>query len=205
MAPRKNQPRNDRQDKILEFIRSEVERRGFPPSVREICDAMGIKSTSTVHGHLRRLENRGLLVRDPTKPRAIEVVGMQHRTAQIPLVGKAPAGVPITAVENVEETLAFSPGLFCSDEDACFALRVSGDSMINAGIFDGDIVIVHQQAVAENGEIVVALIDGEDTTIKRFYREENKICLQPENDDFAPMYFSDVQILGKVVGSIRRF
>ena len=116
MAPRKNQPRNDRQDKILEFIRSEVERRGFPPSVREICDAMGIKSTSTVHGHLRRLENRGLLVRDPTKPRAIEVVGMQHRTSQIPLVGKAPAGVPITAVENVEETLAFSPGLFCSDE-----------------------------------------------------------------------------------------
>ena len=100
MAPRKNQPRNDRQDKILEFIRSEVERRGFPPSVREICDAMGIKSTSTVHGHLRRLENRGLLVRDPTKPRAIEVVGMQHRTAQIPLVGKAPAGVPITAVET---------------------------------------------------------------------------------------------------------
>lgn len=205
MAPRKNQPRNYRQDKILEFIRSEVERRGFPPSVREICDAMGIKSTSTVHGHLRRLENRGLLVRDPTKPRAIEVVGMQHRTAQIPLVGKAPAGVPITAVENVEETLAFSPGLFCSDEDACFALRVSGDSMINAGIFDGDIVIVRQQAVAENGEIVVALIDGEDTTIKRFYREENKIRLQPENDDFAPMYFSDVQILGKVVGSIRRF
>ena len=143
MAPRKNQPRNDRQDKILEFIRSEVERRGFPPSVREICDAMGIKSTSTVHGHLRRLENRGLLVRDPTKPRAIEVVGMQHRTAQIPLVGKAPAGVPITAVENVEETLAFSPGLFCSDEDACFALRVSGDSMINAGIFDGDLSLIH--------------------------------------------------------------
>ena len=205
MPPRKNQPRNDRQDKILAFIRSEVERRGFPPSVREICEAMGIKSTSTVHGHLRRLENRGLLVRDPTKPRAIEVVGMQRHTSKIPLVGKATAGLPITAVENIEDTLVVSPGFFCADEDACFALHVSGDSMINAGIFDGDIVIVHKQDVAENGEIIVALIDGEDTTIKRFYKEEDRVRLQPENDDYAPMYFEDVRVLGKVVGSLRRF
>ena len=205
MAPKKDMPRNDRQEKILEYIKSEVQRRGFPPSVREICDAMGIKSTSTVHGHLRRLENRGLLVRDPTKPRALEVVGMVHNTVQVPLVGKATAGLPITAVENIEEYMSFSPGFFCSDEDACFTLNVSGDSMINAGIFDGDIVIVHQQATAETGDIIVALINGEDTTIKRFYKEECRDRLQPENDNYPPMYFSDVAILGKVVGSIRKF
>lgn len=205
MAPRKDQPRNDRQEKILEYIKSEVQRRGFPPSVREICDAMGIKSTSTVHGHLRRLENRGLLIRDPTKPRALEVVGMVHNTAQIPLVGKATAGLPITAIENIEEYLSFTPGFFCSDEEDCFALHVTGDSMINAGIYDGDVVIVHQQQTAENGDIIVALINDEDTTIKRFYKEECRVRLQPENDQYSPMYFSNVSILGKVIGSLRRF
>ena len=205
MAPRKDQPRNDRQEKILEYIKSEVQRRGFPPSVREICDAMGIKSTSTVHGHLRRLENRGLLIRDPTKPRALEVVGMVHNTAQIPLVGKATAGLPITAIENIEEYLSFTPGFFCSDEEDCFALHVTGDSMINAGIYDGDVVIVHQQQTAENGDIIVALINDEDTTIKRFYKEECRVRLQPENDQYSPMYFNNVAILGKVIGSLRRF
>ena len=205
MAPRKDQPRNDRQEKILEYIKSEVQRRGFPPSVREICDAMGIKSTSTVHGHLRRLENRGLLIRDPTKPRALEVVGMVHNTAQIPLVGKATAGLPITAIENIEEYLSFTPGFFCSDEEDCFALHVAGDSMINAGIYDGDVVIVHQQQTAENGDIIVALINDEDTTIKRFYKEECRVRLQPENDQYSPMYFNNVSILGKVIGSLRRF
>ena len=205
MAPRKDQPRNDRQEKILEYIKSEVQRRGFPPSVREICDAMGIKSTSTVHGHLRRLENRGLLIRDPTKPRALEVVGMVHNTAQIPLVGKATAGLPITAIENIEEYLSFTPGFFCSDEEDCFALHVTGDSMINAGIYDGDVVIVHQQQIAENGDIIVALINDEDTTIKRFYKEECRVRLQPENDQYSPMYFNNVSILGKVIGSLRRF
>lgn len=205
MAPKKDQPRNDRQEKILEYIKSEVQRRGFPPSVREICVAMGIKSTSTVHGHLRRLENRGLLIRDPTKPRALEVVGMVRNTVQVPVVGKATAGLPITAVENIDEYLSFTPGFFCSEQDDCFALHVSGDSMINAGIFDGDIVIVHQQACAENGEIIVALIEGEDTTIKRFFKEECRVRLQPENDNYGPMYFTDVSILGKVVGSIRKF
>ena len=200
MAPRKDQPRNDRQEKILEYIKSEVQRRGFPPSVREICDAMGIKSTSTVHGHLRRLENRGLLIRDPTKPRALEVVGMVHNTAQIPLVGKATAGLPITAIENIEEYLSFTPGFFCSDEEDCFALHVTGDSMINA-----DVVIVHQQQTAENGDIIVALINDEDTTIKRFYKEECRVRLQPENDQYSPMYFNNVSILGKVIGSLRRF
>ena len=204
MAPRKNQPRNDRQDKILEFIRSEVERRGFPPSVREICDAMGIKSTSTVHGHLRRLENRGLLVRDPTKPRAIEVVGMQHRTAQIPLVGKAPAGVPITAVENVEETLAFSPGLFCSDEDACFALRVSGDSMINAGILSGDKVVVRPQQSADDGQIVVARIEDE-ATVKRLRRRSGQIWLMPENDNYSPIDGTNAEIIGIVKAVVREY
>ncbi len=205
MAPRKDQPRNDRQEKILEYIKSEVQRRGFPPSVREICDAMGIKSTSTVHGHLRRLENRGLLIRDPTKPRALGVVGMVHNTAQIPLVGKATAGLPITAIENIEEYLSFTPGFFCSDEEDCFALHVTGDSMINAGIYDGDVVIVHQQQTAENGDIIVALINDEDTTIKRFYKEECRVRLQPENDQYSPMYFNNVSILGKVIGSLRRF
>lgn len=205
MAPRKDQPRNDRQEKILEYIKSEVQRRGFPPSVREICDAMGIKSTSTVHGHLRRLENRGLLIRDPTKPRALEVVGMVHNTAQIPLVGKATAGLPITAIENIEEYLSFTPGFFCSDEEDCFALHVTGDSMINAGIYDGDVVIVRQQQTAENGDIIVALINDEDTTIKRFYKEECRVRLQPENDQYSPMYFNNVSILGKVIGSLRRF
>ena len=205
MAPRKDQPRNDRQEKILEYIKSEVQRRGFPPSVREICDAMDIKSTSTVHGHLRRLENRGLLIRDPTKPRALEVVGMVHNTAQIPLVGKATAGLPITAIENIEEYLSFTPGFFCSDEEDCFALHVTGDSMINAGIYDGDVVIVHQQQTAENGDIIVALINDEDTTIKRFYKEECRVRLQPENDQYSPMYFNNVSILGKVIGSLRRF
>ncbi len=205
MAPRKDQPRNDRQEKILEYIKSEVQRRGFPPSVREICDAMGIKSTSTVHGHLRRLENRGLLIRDPTKPRALEVVGMVHNTAQIPLVGKATAGLPITAIENIEEYLSFTPGFFCSDVEDCFALHVTGDSMINAGIYDGDVVIVHQQQTAENGDIIVALINDEDTTIKRFYKEECRVRLQPENDQYSPMYFNNVSILGKVIGSLRRF
>ena len=205
MAPRKDQPRNDRQEKILEYIKSEVQRRGFPPSVREICDAMGIKSTSTVHGHLRRLENRGLLIRDPTKPRALEVVGMVHNTAQIPLVGKATAGLPITAIENIEEYLSFTPGFFCSDEEDCFALHVTGDSMNNAGIYDGDVVIVHQQQTAENGDIIVALINDEDTTIKRFYKEECRVRLQPENDQYSPMYFNNVSILGKVIGSLRRF
>ena len=207
MPPKKDMPRNDTQEKILNFIKSEVERRGFPPSVREICEAMDIKSTSTVHGHLRRLENRGLLVRDPTKPRALEVVGMNHSGVRIPVVGKVTAGYPITAVENVEDYLTVSPDFFTKDEDNCFALRVSGDSMINAGIFNGDIVVVHKQESADNGTIVVALVNGEEATVKRFFREDSKgrVRLQPENDDFPPMYFDDVMILGRVVGSIRRF
>ena len=134
MAPRKDQPRNDRQEKILEYIKSEVQRRGFPPSVREICDAMGIKSTSTVHGHLRRLENRGLLIRDPTKPRALEVVGMVHNTAQIPLVGKATAGLPITAIENIEEYLRKANAL--GIENILVSLGKDGAVLSNAqGIY----------------------------------------------------------------------
>ena len=130
---------------------------------------------------------------------------MVHNTVQVPLVGKATAGLPITAVENIEEFLSFTPGFFCKDGETCFALNVKGDSMINAGIFDGDIVVVRQQSIAENGDIIVALINGEDTTIKRFYKEECRVRLQPENEAYAPMYFSDVAILGKVVGSIRKF
>ena len=206
MAPRKDQPRNDRQEKILEYIKSEVQRRGFPPSVREICDAMGIKSTSTVHGHLRRLENRGLLIRDPTKPRALEVVGMVHNTAQIPLVGKATAGLPITAIENIEEYLSFTPGFFCSDEEDCFALHVTGDSMINAGIFDGDLVMCEEAQTARNAEMVVALID-DSATVKTYYKEAGYYRLQPENDTMDPIIVQDgeLQILGKVIGLFRTF
>ena len=204
MAPKKDMPRNDRQEKILEYIKSEVQRRGFPPSVREICEAMGIKSTSTVHGHLRRLENRGLLVRDPTKPRALEVVGMVHNTVQVPVVGKATAGLPITAVENIEECLSFTPGFFCSDDESCFALKVQGDSMINAGIFDGDYVVVHSQSTARNGEIVVAMLDNE-ATVKRFFKENGHFRLQPENSTMEPIISDDVHIAGKVIGLLRSF
>ncbi|ACM60593.1 SOS-response transcriptional repressor, LexA [Caldicellulosiruptor bescii DSM 6725] len=194
-----------KQEEILEFIKKRIKEKGYPPAVREICEATGLKSTSTVHGHLTRLEKKGYIRRDPSKPRAIEIVDEEfyvHRNVvQLPLVGKVTAGEPILAVENIEETMTL-PYDLVGTEDA-FLLRVRGDSMIEAGIFDNDIIIVRRQNVAENGDIVVALIDDE-ATVKRFYKEHDHIRLQPENKAMEPIIVKDVKILGKVIGLIRR-
>ncbi|ADQ06961.1 transcriptional repressor, LexA family [Caldicellulosiruptor acetigenus I77R1B] len=194
-----------KQEEILEFIKKRIKEKGYPPAVREICEATGLKSTSTVHGHLTRLEKKGYIRRDPSKPRAIEIVDDEfyvHRNVvQLPLVGKVTAGEPILAVENIEETMTL-PYDLVGTEDA-FLLRVRGDSMIEAGIFDNDIIIVRRQNVAENGDIVVALIDDE-ATVKRFYKEHDHIRLQPENKAMEPIIVKDVKILGKVIGLIRR-
>lgn len=164
-------PRGDNQMKILEFIKQEIQNKGYPPSVREICDAVGLKSTSTVHGHLTRLEKRGLIRRDSTKPRAMEVLDDPlARGRSVPLVGKVTAGVPILAQENIEEHIIL-PQDMVEGEDI-FALCVEGESMINAGILDGDYVVVRKQPNAENGEIVVAMIEDE-ATVKRIYFEKN--------------------------------
>jgi len=194
-----------KQEEILEFIKKRIKEKGYPPAVREICEATGLKSTSTVHGHLTRLEKKGYIRRDPSKPRAIEIVDDEfyvHRNVvQLPLVGKVTAGEPILAVENIEETMTL-PYDLVGTEDA-FLLRVRGDSMIEAGIYDNDIIIVRRQNVAENGDIVVALIDDE-ATVKRFYKEHDHIRLQPENKAMKPIIVKDVKILGKVIGLIRR-
>ena len=188
------------QQLVYDYLCKTMAERAVPPSVREICAATGLRSTSTVHSHLKSLEALGYITRDAGLNRSIHIVGAAS-AKQVPILGKVTAGLPILAVEDIEGYIPYPDK---SDKEL-FALHVDGVSMIGAGILDGDYVIAVRTPTAENGEIVVALIDGEDTTIKRFYREENKIRLQPENDDFAPMYFSDVQILGKVVGSIRRF
>ncbi|WAM32637.1 transcriptional repressor LexA [Caldicellulosiruptor naganoensis] len=194
-----------KQQEILEFIKKRIKEKGYPPAVREICEATGLKSTSTVHGHLTRLEKKGYIRRDPSKPRAIEIVDddfyVHRNVVQLPLVGKVTAGEPILAVENIEDTLTL-PYDLVGTEDA-FLLRVKGDSMIDAGIFDNDIIIVKRQNVAENGDIVVALIDDE-ATVKRFFKENDHIRLQPENKAMEPIIVKDVKILGKVIGLIRR-
>ena len=189
---------SSKREEIYAFLKDYIASHGYPPTTREIMAGVGLRSTASVHYHLSELNRSGAIEMDGGKNRAISL-GAEAAPQGVPLVGVVTAGQPILAVENIEGYVPWEA------EAGCFALRVRGDSMIEAGIFDGDKVVVRPQQTAENGEIVVALIDGEDTTIKRFYREENKIRLQPENDDFAPMYFSDVQILGKVVGSIRRF
>ncbi|MEI3429001.1 MAG: transcriptional repressor LexA [Christensenellales bacterium] len=204
--------RGDTQQRILEFIESEVASKGYPPSVREIGDAVGLKSTSTVHGHLRRLEARGLLRRDAMKPRAMEV--RTERTApeaspeasdafrMVPIVGNVAAGSPILAEEYVEDQIPL-PEVMLGDGEH-FILRVHGDSMINAGIMDGDYVVVRQQNTAVNGEIIVALID-DNATVKRFYRENGRFRLQPENPAMAPIYARAIDIAGKVVSVYRLY
>lgn len=200
-----------RQREILDFIRAEIHRRGFPPSVREIGEAVGLSSSSTVHSHLAALEAKGLLRRDPSKPRALEVLdyrdterGIDYESVQaVPLVGQVAAGAPILAAENIEATLPL-PSSFAGEDT--FILRVKGDSMIEAGILDGDYVVVRQQKEATNGDIVVAMID-EEATVKRFYREGDRIRLQPENVTMDPIYadrFVDFAILGRVVALFRR-
>ena len=203
-----------RQQEIWDFLVDYVDRHGYPPTVREIGDAVGLASPSTVHAHLANLERAGLLKRDPTKPRALEVVGRERgsaaaedsRTRVLPLVGQIAAGGPLLAEQNVEDHLAVPEPLVAgSGED--FLLRVKGDSMIEAGILDGDYVVVHRQQTARNGEIVVALA-GEDeaadeATVKRFFREEGRIRLQPENSALEPLFPAHVQVLGRVTGVFR--
>jgi repressor LexA len=198
-----------RQQEIMEFIKKEVKDKGYPPSVREIGEAVGLASSSTVHGHLARLEQKGLIRRDPTKPRAIEVLdldgevstGFEYSTVMAPIIGKVTAGQPITAIENVEEYFPL-PANFVGDSSV-FLLNVVGDSMIDAGILDRDMVIVRQQATAHNGEIVVAMTEDDEATVKRFYKETDHVRLQPENPTMEPMLYRNVTILGKVIGVFR--
>ncbi|WP_054949799.1 transcriptional repressor LexA [Numidum massiliense] len=197
-----------RQQAILDFIREQVREKGYPPSVREIGEAVGLASSSTVHGHLSRLEKKGVLRRDPTKPRAIELLDEDSaadfdlRVTRVPLLGKVTAGEPITAVENVEDYY-YLPRRMVGDGDNAFLLRVQGESMINIGICDGDYVVVRQQHDAINGDVVVAMTDEDEVTVKRFYKEKNRIRLQPENDAMEPIFLSNVTILGKVTGLFR--
>ena len=194
-----------RQRQILEYIKREVQQRGYPPSVREIGQAVGLSSSSTVHGHLGKLEEKGYIRRDPTKPRAIEILEPGGVPAAgvvyAPVVGRVTAGEPILAVENIEGYFPLARDFAGNGE--LFLLQVRGDSMIQAGILDGDYVVVRQQPDALNGEIVVALL-GEEATVKRFYRENGQVRLQPENDAYPPIIAKDVQILGKVIGVYRR-
>lgn len=198
-------PRGDNQQKILEFIKSEVQTKGYPPSVREIGDAVGLKSTSTVHGHLTRLEKKGLLHRDSMKPRAMEVLGEdlfpRVSAVPVPLVGRVTAGLPILAEENIEENIALPESMV--GEGTFFVLLVKGESMITAGILDGDYVVVRQQPDARNGDIVVAMIDDE-ATVKRFFKENGVFRLQPENPTMQPILVQEVTVLGKVVSLFRR-
>ncbi|TGB00400.1 transcriptional repressor LexA [Sporolactobacillus shoreae] len=197
---------SNRQQSILDFIKHEVATKGYPPSVREICNAVGLASSSTVHGHLERLEKKGLIRRDPTKPRAIEVLDhdsnvFSEKSVPIPVIGKVTAGMPISAVENIEEY--FPVPLSMVEDDEAFILNVSGESMINAGILDGDKVIVRQQKTAENGEIVVAMTEDDEATVKRFFKEKDHVRLQPENPSMDPILLDNCTILGKVVGVFR--
>lgn len=215
----KSQALTKRQIAILDFIIQQIRSKGYPPSVREIGEAVGLQSSSTVHSHLTQLEQKGYIKRDPTKPRAIMILKDSsgdedfyttptvesdtfEEMVSLPLVGQVAAGQPILAEENVEDTIPF-PMRFIRHNDS-FLLKVKGDSMINVGIFDGDLIIVAPTQVADNGEIVVALIEDE-ATVKTFYKEKGRVRLQPENDTMEPIYATDVQIMGKVIGLFRTF
>lgn len=198
-----------RQQEILDLIFNTVNDRGYPPSVREIGDAVGLSSPSTVHSHLSALVKAGYLRRDPTKPRAIEVIDHNETVdlrrspvRDVPLVGRIAAGSPILAEEDIEEILPLPTGLV--GNDPVFMLRVQGDSMIDAGIFDDDLVVIRRQSEARNGDIVAALVDGEEATVKRFQKEGDRVVLIAENLDYPPMVFNEgVEILGKVVAVLR--
>jgi repressor LexA len=194
-----------RQLEILNIIKKEIALKGYPPSVREIGEAVGLTSSSTVHNHLNALEEKGYIRRDPTKPRAIEVLDSfgeftSRRTVHIPVVGQVAAGRPILAAENIEDTFPVPYDLV--KEDTVFMLKVRGESMIEAGILDGDMILVRQQPTANNGDIVVALLEDE-ATVKRFYKEKSRIRLQPENQYMEPIYAQNVSIAGKVIGVFR--
>ncbi len=196
-----------KQKEILEYIKSQIIERGFPPAVRDICEAVNLKSTSSVHSHLETLEKNGYIRRDPTKPRAIEILDdtfnlVRRELCNVPLVGQVAAGMPILAEENIENYFPIPVEML--PNSSTFMLRVKGDSMVNIGILDGDMVLVEQKSTAYNGDIVVALID-DSATVKTFYKEEGVVRLQPENDFMDPIIVQDVQILGKVIGVIRFF
>lgn len=196
-----------KQQEILEYIKQEILQRGYPPAVREICEAVQLKSTSSVHAHLETLEKNGYIRRDPTKPRAIEIVddtfNLQRREmVNVPIVGHVAAGQPILATENVENYFPIPVEMMPNCQT--FMLRVKGESMINAGIFDGDLILVQQQSTARNGDMVVALVD-DSATVKTYYKEANHFRLQPENDFMEPIIVPEVTILGKVFGVFRLF
>ena len=198
---------SDKQREILEYIKKEILNRGYPPAVREICEAVDLKSTSSVHSHLETLEKNGYIRRDPTKPRAIEIIDdnfnlTRREVANVPMVGRVAAGEPILAVENVESYFPI-PTEYMPNAEA-FMLKVKGESMINAGIFDGDNVLVEKCNTARNGDMVVALVD-DSATVKTFYKEANHIRLQPENDTMDPIIVDNCEILGKVFGVFRFF
>lgn len=194
-----------KQQEILDYIKDEILKKGYPPTVREICETVKLKSTSSVHSHLETLEKNGYIRRDPTKPRAIEICDdsfqmIRTEMVNLPIIGNVAAGQPILAEENIEDYFPVPADIVPSGES--FILNVRGDSMINAGIFNGDRVFVNSCSNASNGEIVVALID-DSATVKTFYREDGHIRLQPENDTMAPIIVDDCQILGKVFGVFR--
>lgn len=194
-----------KQQEILQYIKDTILKKGYPPAVREIGEAVHLKSTSSVHSHLETLEQNGYIRRDPTKPRTIEILDdcfnlTRRELVNIPLIGSVAAGQPILAQENIENYFPVPSDLLPNQE--AFMLRVKGESMINAGIFNGDQIIVAQQDTAENGDIIVALMD-DSATVKRFYREGDHVRLQPENDTMDPIITTDVQILGKVIGLVR--
>lgn len=196
-----------KQKEILEYIKSQILERGFPPAVRDICEAVHLKSTSSVHSHLETLEKNGYIRRDPTKPRAIEILDdsfnfMRREMVNVPIIGRVAAGEPILAEQNIENY--FPIPMEYMPNSQTFILKVKGESMINAGILDGDFVLVEQRATARNGEMVVALIE-DGATVKTFYKEDGYIRLQPENDTMDPIIVTDLQVLGKVIGIFRFF
>ncbi|GIO26242.1 transcriptional repressor LexA [Ornithinibacillus bavariensis] len=198
-----------RQQAILDYIKDQVRLKGYPPSVREIAEAVGLASSSTVHGHLSRLESKGYIRRDPTKPRAIEILDLEEESTipkdearYAPVIGKVTAGIPITAVENIEEYVPI-PSSTAGPDENLFVLVIDGESMIEAGILDGDMVIVKQQNTAQNSDIVVAMTEDNEATVKRFFKEKDHVRLQPENATLEPLIYNNVSILGKVVGLYR--
>ncbi len=196
-----------KQQEILDFIKPEILHKGYPPAVRDICEAVHLKSTSSVHSHLESLERNGYIRRDPTKPRAIEIMDenfymLRHEVVNVPLVGTVAAGQPVLAAENIESYFPI-PAEYVPNTDT-FMLKVKGESMVNAGIYDGDQILVQQQSTAKNGDIVVALVE-DSATVKTFYKENGHYRLQPENDSMNPIIVDEVTILGKVFGVFRLF
>ncbi|MBQ9365856.1 MAG: transcriptional repressor LexA [Schwartzia sp.] len=202
---RKNQTASQRQESILKYIKEFTQNHSYPPTVREIGAAVGLKSSSTVQKYLTCMEERGVIERDRMKPRSIELPGAveMRRTTPVPLVGDVAAGTPILAEQNIESTYPMPTDLL-GTQDETFMLTVHGESMINVGILDGDYVIVRQQDTADDGEIVVALVNGEEATVKRIFFEKDAVKLKPENDNMEPFYEKDVKVLGKVIGLYRQ-